>query len=166
MNIEIGKVIGAFGIRGYLKVETFLLKTKSITKMKSIFFEKDNKFLKLSFIREYKGNAIISLKNVNDRNEAESLIGKKLFTKREHFPLLKNNEYYLTDLLGFVVKKTNGAKLGIIKDIKNFGAEDLFEVYAKNKKSFFLPLNKDNIGEIDMKNKIILANPIKGIVIE
>ena len=51
-----------------------------------------------------------------------------------------------------------------MKNIKNFGADDLIEVEQKYKKSFFLPLNGENIKKIDLNNKIIIADPIKGII--
>ena len=164
-NIEIGKIVGAVGIKGYLRVKIFLSEIKNIKKIGLIFFEKNKFFFELKLIREHKGNAIVSIKEIKDRNSAESLIGNRLFIKRSQLPSLKSNEYYLRDFIGFIVRKRDGMKLGFIKDTKNFGADDLIEVCKENKKTFFLPINKENIDMIDMKNKVIIANPIKGIVV-
>ena len=162
--IYIGEVIGVFGIKGHLKIKNFLLKPGTIEEIGSVFFEGKNDSYKVNFIRNHKGKSIISLENNYDRNKAELFIGKKLFINRNQLPLLKENEYYLEDLLGFVIEKINGTELGIVKNIKNFGADDLIEVEQKYKKSFFLPLNKENIKKIDLNNKIIVADPIKGII--
>ena len=162
--IYIGEVIGVVGIKGHLKIKTFLLKPGTIEEIGPVFFEGKNDLYKVNFIRNHKGKAIISLENNYDRNKAELFIGKKLFINRNQLPLLKENEYYLRDLLGFVIEKINGTELGIVKNIKNFGADDLIEVEQKYKKSFFLPLNEENIKKIDLNNKIIIADPIKGII--
>tara|TARA_B100000427_G_C15434026_1_gene562119 strand:- start:724 stop:1128 length:405 start_codon:yes stop_codon:yes gene_type:complete len=132
--------------------------------MNSVFFEEEKNLVKLNFIREHKGNVIISLKHIKSRNEAESLIGKKLFIKRESLPTLKEGEYYVSDLIGFDVINNIGNKIGIVKDIKNFGAGNLFEINQENNKTFFLPFNQDNIKKIDQPKRKIIANPIKGIV--
>tara|TARA_B100000029_G_C17510547_1_gene936085 strand:+ start:89 stop:589 length:501 start_codon:yes stop_codon:yes gene_type:complete len=164
MNVEIGKIIGAVGIKGHLKLATYLSNRKNISKMNSVFFDEEKNLVKLNFIREHKGNIIISLKHIKSRNEAESLIGKKLFIKRESLPPLKHGEYYALDLIGFEVINSAGNKIGIVKDIKNFGAGNLFEINKENKKTFFIPFNKENISKIDQDRKKIIANPIKGIV--
>ena len=163
-KINIGKIIGVVGIKGYLKVNIFLSESKIIEELGLIFLNNKKKLLDVKFIREHKGNAIISSKNIDDRNKAETLIGEKIFINKDQLPALKKNEYYLRDLIGMVVRNSDNSRLGIAKNIKNFGAEDLIEVYQKNNKYFFLPINKDNIKNIDLKNKIILANPLKGIV--
>ena len=162
--VNVGKVIGVVGIKGYLKAKIFLSESKNIEKLGLVFFDNEKKFLKVKFIREYKGNAIISVQNIDNRNKAEALIGKNIFINRDQLPSLKKNEYYLRDLIGMVVKNFDNTRLGVAKNIKNFGAEDLVEVYQKNNKYFFLPLNKENIKKIDLKNKIILINALKGII--
>jgi len=162
--VSIGKVIGVVGIKGYLKVKIFLSESKIIEKLGLVSFDNEKKLLKVKFIREHKGNAIISIKNIDDRNKAVVLIGKKIFIKREQLPSLKKNECYLRDLIGMVVKNFDNTRLGVAKNIKNFGEEDLIEVYQKNNKYFFLPINKENIKNIDLKNKIILADPLEGII--
>ena len=80
MNIEIGKIINAVGIKGHLKVKTYLSKSENIEKMGTVFFNEEKETININFIREQKGNAIISIKNIENRNQAESLIGKKIFT--------------------------------------------------------------------------------------
>lgn len=162
--INIGKIIGVIGIKGYLKVKIFLSESKIIEKLGLVSLDNEKKLLKVKFIREHKTNAIISIQNIDDRNKAETLIGKNIFINREQLPALKKNEYYLRDLIGMVVKNLDNSRLGVAKNIKNFGSEDLIEVYQKNNKYFFLPINKENIKNIDLKNKIILANPLKGII--
>ena len=48
-----------------------------------------------------------------------------------NLPALKKNEYYLRDLIGMVVKNLDNSRLGVAKNIKNFGSEDLIESISK-----------------------------------
>ena len=87
-NIEIGKVIGAVGINGYLRINIFLSKINDIKEIGLIFFEKNELFFKLNLIRIHKGNAIVSINDIKDRTSAESLVGNRLFIKRSQIILL------------------------------------------------------------------------------
>ena len=162
--IEIGKITGAVGIKGYLKVNIYLTKVNLISKLGPVLLENKSQVVKINFIREQKGKAIISMQNVDNRNKAELLKDKKLFIFSSQLPKLKKNEYYLRDLLNLSVVNTDGKKIGIVKQIKNFGSCDLMKVYTNNNKYFFLPINKENVKKIDLNNKKIIVEPIKGII--
>ena len=56
----------------------------------------------------------------------------------------------------------NGNSLGNIISVDNFGAGDLLETIYKKKK-FYIPFD-DNVLSVDLEKKIILVDPIKGII--
>jgi 16S rRNA processing protein RimM len=70
---------------------------------------------------------IADLKDVRDRNAAEALKGVELFIARERLPSAKGNEFYLADLIGKIVVN-EGAALGEVASIENYGAGDLMEL--------------------------------------
>ena len=74
--IEIGKITGAVGIKGYLKVNIYLTKVNLISKLGPVLLENKSQVVKINFIREQKGKAIISMKNVDNRNKAVFLKDK------------------------------------------------------------------------------------------
>ena len=48
--------------------------------------------------------------------------------------------------------------------IDNFGAGDLIYLKKNNAKSYYIPMNSENIVKIDDDKKIIIVNPIKGMI--
>ena len=54
--------------------------------------------------------------------------------------------------------------MGNIIKIDNFGAGDLVKVKRTNNKSFYIPMNEDNVVKVDLKKKLVIVNPIKGIL--
>ena len=163
-RIHFGSIVSVSGLKGYLKVKPSFSELKYIEDV--ILIDKKEKAhnCKMNFVRLQKGNMIMKLNNINERTHAESFIGCDLFIEEKLLPPLKKGEYYLNDLKGCTVSGENNKKIGTIKNIKNFGAGDLIEISYKNNKSFYLPLNKENVEKIDIKNKMILVNPIKGII--
>jgi ribosomal 30S subunit maturation factor RimM len=54
--------------------------------------------------------------------------------------------------------------LGIVVNIQNFGASDLLEVENNFQKKYYIPIDDDNIMNMDTRNKIIIVNPMLGIL--
>ena len=51
-----------------------------------------------------------------------------------------------------------------VTDLKNFGAGDLLEIYDEKEKNFFIPMDKNNIVSVDIVNKIIITDPLLGLI--
>ena len=160
----IGTIIGVKGIKGLLKVRIYLFENNIINKLRVVFNEDRTKKWNINYVKVYKKNFLFGFDNINDRNQAEMLIGSKLFINKKQLPKLSNNEYYLSELLGFEIKNTNNLKLGLVNNIQNYGAGNLIEVLQSNEKTYYIPLNKENITKVDLKKKILIAEPIDGII--
>ena len=163
-KIQIGVIVGASGIKGLLKVKIFLVDPKIIKKLGTIMLNSSIKKLKIDFIRKQKNLTIVKLDGIEDRNKVELLINKKIYIDIKQLPILKKNEFYSYQLIGLRVERKNKKKLGIVKNINNFGSDDLIEIETINKKTIFLPINKENVLEIDINNKRIIVEPIKGLL--
>ena len=99
----------------------------------------------------------------NNRNDAEELKNQKIFSFKENFPIPDPGKYLVSDLIGCELINKNGTFFGNVISVDNFGAGDLLETIYENKK-IYIPLNDDNVISVDIKNKNILVNPIKGII--
>ncbi len=150
-KILIGKVISAFGIKGEVKVMSYCNNANDIEKYP--LFDDKNNALKLKITNKNKtsigfdkeGNAILIAKflEINDRNEAEKMRGKQLFTNRKDFAELSNDEYYQVDLIGLDVVNNEGKKLGKVLAVLDFGGGAMLEIE-------FLEENKaQNLGKIE-----------------
>ena len=58
----------------------------------------------------------------------------------------------------------NKKNIGKIKNIENYGAGNLINIVKANGDNIYIPMNDDNIHKINLKEKIIIINPIKGIL--
>ena len=163
-KIQIGVIVGASGIKGLLKVKIFLVDPKIIKKLGTIMLNSSIKKYKIDFIRKQKNLTIVKLDGIEDRNKVELLINKKIYIDIKQLPILKKNEFYSYQLIGLRVERKNKKKLGIVKNINNFGSDDLIEIETINKKTIFLPINKENVLEIDINNNRIIVEPIKGLL--
>ena len=152
--IEIGSFVGVHGIKGEVKLKSFTEIPENIFSFKEIFIETYDHPIKLYFVRKFKQIFICKIENVETRSDAENFTGLKLFVSRESLPNLTDDEFYHSDLLGFEVHNLNRENFGKVISLEDFGAGLLAEV-KKNKKTFYLPMGKSFLKEIDYEEQQI-----------
>ena len=152
------------GLKGEIKIIIFTSSFESFKILNKFFIENENLPFNFKSLKKNGKKIIAKLDNCIDRNEALKLKGKNIFVLRENLPKVNNNEYYIIDLLKCKVVNLNNIYLGDVIDIKNFGAGDLIEVKNAKEKSYYIPMNNENLLKVDLNKEIIVVNPISGIL--
>jgi 16S rRNA processing protein RimM len=68
-----------------------------------------------------------------------------LTVPRDTLPPLGEGEYYHADLIGLPTVSTDGAALGHVVAVENFGAGDVLEIERPDKKRFMVPMRPDAV---------------------
>ncbi len=152
--LKIGIILKPQGIRGEVKVKPYTDGAESFLGLKRVFL--DGEETKLLSVRLGAGVAFLGLKGVPDRNAAELLRGKELFIPRSEAPDPGEGRYYIADLLGCEIFTEEGARLGVLKDIRQ-AASDIYTLEREGKEVLF-PAVKGVITEIDVAEKRITVN--------
>ena len=105
---------------------------------------------------------IIKFKEINDINEAEKYKGLVIYADRDDLWELEDGVYYIADLIGLDVYDESG-KIGVIADVFNTGANDIYDVKREGKKNLLLPVIDDVVKEIDLENKRIMVHVMEGL---
>ena len=160
--------IGTFGqpqgLKGDIKINIFTSSLKSFKILENFFMEDGKSSWIFKSLRKIGKKNIGSIEGCEDRDAALEFKGKHIYTFRENFPKTNNDEYYVLDLIDCEVINVKQESLGKVIDIKNFGADDLIEIINKSKKTFYIPMNEENLINVDIDKKKILVSPIKGLV--
>jgi 16S rRNA processing protein RimM len=125
-GILIGRISGAHGIRGAVKLKSFAANPADIATYGPLRTT-DGRVVDILRMKPGKDEFIADLKDVRDRNQAEALAGTDLFVARDRLPPPAADEFYLADLMGREVA-SDGKVLGTVSGIQNFGAGDLLEL--------------------------------------
>ena len=161
--VHVGTFGSPIGLKGEIKVK-MLTSSFEFFKMLKVYLNEDASetwnFIKMRILNN---KLIVHPQDCNNRDDAEKFRGKKIFSQSSNFPKTNKDEYYVRDLIGFRVIMINGKKIGNVMSVKNFGASDLLETKINNK-TFYIPMNKDNLVSVNLDKKEIIVNPIKGII--
>jgi 16S rRNA processing protein RimM len=105
------------------------------------------------------------LENVETMDDAEKLRGLILKVPLAFLPKPGTDEYYIFDLIGLVVKTTDGMLVGIITSVISGGGCDVFEIrHPESDKINLVPSRKEFIKSIDVKGKKMIIEPIDGLI--
>lgn len=155
-RILIGEISTAHGIKGFVKLRTYV---DNLDLFSATLFidEHSEKTIKLTLKNAMKDHWLAEVDKVTDRNAAELLRGTKLYIDRAALPEPDEGEYYYADLIGLPCLDANKVTLGVIDDIQNFGAGDLLHVRQPDGKTFYLPFTSEIV--LDVGEAITVAVP-------
>ena len=154
-TIAIGKFGKTFGIRGWIKIHSFVDEQEQILSIVPWLIENkgDFKELTLEDSKIQHRSIVVKIKGVDTPEAAKFYTNTKIFTYRASLPKLKKGQYYWDDLIGLTVVNKEDITLGTVDHLFNTGANDVLVV--KNGKEYLIPYIKNTILNIDIKNKTI-----------
>ena len=152
-------IAGAHGIGGAVKVKTFTSEPESIGSFAALT-DDSGQAVSLRVERVQKGVVIARIEGVRDRTGAEGWKGRELYVARDALPGLDAEEFYHADLLGLRVEGDEGADLGRVVAIHDYGAGDLLDIETADGKTLVLPFTKAVVPVIDLAGgRIVVAPP-------
>ena len=162
--LEVGKIINTHGLRGDVKVTAWTDTPEDFEDIPKVYIKRKtgDEILTVSKIKYQKNNLIIKFKEINDINEAEKYKGITIYADRDDLWELEDGVYYIADLIGLEVYDENG-KIGVIADVFNTGANDIYDVKREGKKNLLLPVIDDVVKDIDLENKRITVHVMEGL---
>src|SRR5688500_18668795 len=125
-RIPLAAVAGAHGIKGEVRLKLFSDSAESLARHASVFVGDVER--RLLSVREAGKGAVARFDGIADRTAAEALRGSLVEIDRAALPPLEDGEYYHADLIGLPCVDRDGAVLGKVAAVENFGAGDLLEV--------------------------------------
>jgi 16S rRNA processing protein RimM len=147
--IMVAKADGAFGVRGEIRLTAFTEDPGALLRYGTLRREDGSVGLTLSAGRVAKDGVIARAAEVATREEAQALRGLRLYVDRTILPAPDEDEYYLADLIGLAAVSPEGALLGRIKTVNNFGAGDLLEIQpADGSPSWWSPFTRDAVPDV------------------
>jgi 16S rRNA processing protein RimM len=161
--VLLGEIGAAQGLKGEVRIRSYTEEAASITSYGPLQDETGRR-IEIESLRATAKALIARIKGVTTRSAAEALLHTKLYVLREMLPERPEEEWYHADLIGLQALSQDGAQLGEIVAIQNFGAGDLLEVKPKGGGATVLvPFTRDTVPEIDAEGGRLTLVPPEGL---
>jgi 16S rRNA processing protein RimM len=153
--VIVGSFGKTFGVRGWIKVNSFVNPPKNILDFKPWLIKKNDSWeeLYIEASRIHANHIIVKLPKCESPEEARNFTNIKIGVWHKQLPKLKTNEYYWTDLVGLQVINLNKIDLGIVQSIIATGANDVLIVIGDRKR--LIPYTSNVIINVDLAKKNI-----------
>lgn len=158
----LGKIVNAHGIKGTIKVYPYTEHLEQFIPEQVLYLGEDHQAFVLESSRVQKNILYLKLKEINTRTEAENLKDWILSIESKKRRDLKENEYFIEDLIGFDVFDEEMQKIGRLKDVIRGAANDVFLV-SDGKTVWNIPVVKAFVLEVNQEDQFIRVHLIEGM---
>jgi len=169
--LRIGVITTTHGIHGEVKVFPTTDSAERFLEVKDVILQKENKKIntQITEVRFFKNLAIVKFECFGSPEEARLYSQADVMIARKDAQPLEEGEYYIADLIGCTVFDEEKNVLGILKDVLQTGANDVYivETGKKNEKGqpeeLLIPVIKQCILNVDIEKNEILVRLLPGL---
>ena len=164
--LQVGVISSTHGLRGEVKVFPTTDDAARFQTLKEVILDtgKEKLDLEIQSVRFFKQFVIVKFKGIDDINDIEKYKGKSLFVARENAVELEEDEYYMADIIGMDVYTEDGEKFGVLEDIMETGANDVYVVSTEAHTEVLLPAIHDCILDVDTENRKMTVHLMDGLI--
>ncbi len=159
-RILLGRVVGAFGVRGQVKIESWTEPREAIFRYQPWTLRSPNgaeSELQGVRGRETGKHLIANFPGVDDRDAVEALRGTEIFVPRSALPPPKPGEFYWVDLEGLRVLNVDGADYGTVSHLFSTGANDV--LVARGERERLIPVvEPDFVKSVDFDTGVVTVD--------
>ena len=164
--LRVGVITTTHGVRGEVKVYPTTDDAERFLELEEIWLDTGKKRLplKIQNVKFFKNMVILKFEGYDDINAVQAWRQKDLLVTREQAVELQEDEYFIGDLIGLHVEDEEGNALGVLRDVLETGANDVYLVSRPGEKDLMLPAIKDCIREVDLESGIMRVRVLPGLL--
>ena len=158
--ITVGRLHGAFGVRGEVKLESFTDPLRSIARYQP-WILRDARGIERACegvrVREGGKGLIATMPGIEDKDAADALRGTEVLVPRSALPPPAEGEFYWVDLEGLRVVNVEGTDFGIVSHLFSTGANDV--LVARGDRERMIPFREpDYIRSVDFEAGVVTVD--------
>lgn len=162
--LECGQIMRAHGIRGAMVISHSCDNADVFCSLKNLYFKSADGYVGKKIIHAvpYKTNVLVTVDGINTPEEVVKMRLSYVYADRDELKK-GDNDFFIADLIGLdVTDKNTGEKYGVVSDVINRGAQDLYVVSRDKKSDAYIPAVPEFIAEISL-DRGIFVTPIDGM---
>lgn len=164
--LQVGVITSTHGIRGEVKVFPTTDNPERFEYLKKVVLDTGKTYLPLEIegVKYFKQFVILKFKGINNINDIEKYKKMPLLVSREDAVDLEEDEYFVADMVGMEVVTEDGSRFGVLKDIMETGANDVYVIDSDKYGEVLLPAIKDCILEVNIEEQKMVVHVMNGLL--
>ncbi len=166
--LVIGEVLRPHGVRGEIRMRVLTDDRDHLSVLEYVYLadspaDRRKRKLQLKGLRFNKAYALLSFVGIANRDEAEELRDKLVMIDIEQAAPLEDGQYYLFQLIGLRVV-ADGEALGVIKEVLQTGANDVYIVESDDHGELLVPAHDETVTRIDFDAGVVRMTLPEGLI--
>ncbi|MBW1889119.1 MAG: 16S rRNA processing protein RimM [Deltaproteobacteria bacterium] len=163
-----GKIVGAHGIKGTVKVFSYAESVSSFKPGSPVFVEVGGleKTFTIEWVKSHHKTILMAFEGISSRDQAKELMGLELFMVRNLLEKPEAGVYYWSDIIGLSVFTVENEYLGRVVSIMQTGSNDVYVVKNTEGKApaeILVPALEWVVREIDVDRKLMRVDLPEGL---
>lgn len=160
--LETGKIVSIHGLKGEVKIQPWCDFPEYLCTFKCLYSKSGDRVYEIERIRPQGNMVIAKLKGIDTPEQAQALRGRILYIDRDDADLPEGS-YFVADLIGLEVRDESGRSYGVISDVLQTGANDVYEIKSNDGKLYYIPAIPSVILSTDIQDGIMVIYPMEGL---
>lgn len=164
--LQVGVITSTHGVRGEVKVFPTTDDTARFKQLKHVLLDtgREMKPLEIQGVKFFKQFVILKFKGIDNINDIERYKRCPLLVERKDAVELKEDEYFIADMIGIQVETEDGEVFGTLKDVMETGANDVYVIDTEEHGEVLVPAIKECILDVDVENRKMTIHLMDGLI--
>lgn len=164
--LRVGVITTTHGIAGEVKVFPTTDDPNRFKKLKKVLLDTGRGMEELSIVQVkfFKNLVILKFQDHNRIEDVMAMKGHELYVTRENAVKLGENENFIADLIGMEVYEENEDRLGILTDVIQTGANDVYAVELEDGREVLIPAIRQCILSVDTDSNKMVVHLLEGLL--
>lgn len=163
---QVGIITATHGLKGEVKVFPTTDDVKRFKRLREVILDtgKERIGLEVESVKFFKQFAIVKFKGIDDISAVEKYRKASILVTRENAVRLKKDEYFIADLMGVKVRDESDAEIGVLRDVMETGANDVYVIDLTDGRELLLPAIKQCVLEVDTEGGFMKIHILEGLL--
>lgn len=164
--LQVGIITSPHGVRGEVKVFPTTDDPARFKRLKEVILDtgKEQITLEIEGVKFVKQMVVLKFKGIDDINVVEKYRQKSLYVTRENAVRLGRNEYFIADLIGLKVFDESEEEIGMLRDVIETGANDVYMIDMNDGRELLLPAIRECVRKVDVENGFMKIHIMDGLL--
>ncbi len=174
---QVGIITSTHGLRGEVKVYPTTDDVRRFRRLKEVIPgavrdseeaghvpRKPGETLEIEEVKFFKQLVILKFKGIDTIEEAQHYRKCPLLVPRSNAVRLARDEYFVADLMGLEVRDEAGARLGVLREVMETGANDVYIIDLDDGRELLLPAIRQCVLEVDVEAGFVRIHILEGLL--
>jgi len=163
LYLSVGFLRRPHGLHGEIIMDSHTDFPERLRKGRKLFIGEDHQPMSLEGVRPHGKGVLVKFKTIDTPEAAGQFRNQWVYAKTKDLPPLAEGQHYQHELLGINVVDENGNSLGVLTEILETGANDVYVVKDDSGKELLLPNIPSVVLDLDFARRLMRVHLLEGL---